>query len=299
MFGLVFITGLVSFLMIGLIFVAVLVPDESLIITSPNNLHVFRLPTGARRISNRQWRWNNETVIGIFQIYTGSNSKETSFGYASTCCETFDAKLAEPLKNYEVETLNDGTFTASAVIKVFYDAVNTWESVIGNRIGSLVPISNSAGLSYNLHNQIGLGTFDVNDAPNALAITAVWITCPSGGSVNNCPVKLTIGEWDQTYDFDTYSWSLTGSPGSYDFPSIATHELGHSVGLGDLLSESCIDSTMYGYSDVGETFRRSLDGATKTCVKELYGIKSSSSSSSSPLVNISTVIITFLYFVLF
>jgi hypothetical protein len=55
-----------------------------------------------------------------------------------------------------------------------------------------------------------------------------------------------------------------------DFENIATHELGHSVGLGDLDEDRCSDQTMYGYADYGETNKRDLEAGDIKGISELY-----------------------------
>ena len=44
-----------------------------------------------------------------------------------------------------------------------------------------------------------------------------------------------------------------------DLQNIATHELGHGVGLGDVYDTVCSAVTMYGYSDYGEIQKRTLE----------------------------------------
>ena len=55
-----------------------------------------------------------------------------------------------------------------------------------------------------------------------------------------------------------------------DFESIATHELGHSVGLDDLYTAECAEQTMYGYATEGETKKRSLEAGDIEGVGQLY-----------------------------
>ena len=54
-----------------------------------------------------------------------------------------------------------------------------------------------------------------------------------------------------------------------DFENIATHELGHAVGLGDLYND-CTEETMYGYASYGETKKRTLEAGDITGIKKLY-----------------------------
>ncbi|MBA7689098.1 hypothetical protein ES703_97593 [subsurface metagenome] len=55
-----------------------------------------------------------------------------------------------------------------------------------------------------------------------------------------------------------------------DFGNIATHELGHAVGLDDLYTSKCSEMTMYGYASYGETKKRTLEAGDITGVQKLY-----------------------------
>ncbi len=56
-----------------------------------------------------------------------------------------------------------------------------------------------------------------------------------------------------------------------DFENIATHELGHSVGMGDLYTAECNQQTMYGYASNGETNKRTLESGDINGIRALYG----------------------------
>jgi len=56
-----------------------------------------------------------------------------------------------------------------------------------------------------------------------------------------------------------------------DLQNIATHELGHGVGLGDLYITACSEETMYGYSNYGETKKRTLNAGDIMGIQKLYG----------------------------
>jgi len=100
---------------------------------------------------------------------------------------------------------------------------------------------------------------------NAIAITIVW------GNFKGPAAGRELVEWDQVFDDVDYNWSSTGEPGRMDFENIATHELGHSVGLNDLYNSGCANETMYGYADYGETMKRSLEAGDIAGIKALYG----------------------------
>ncbi|USN55340.1 MAG: hypothetical protein H6765_01755 [Candidatus Peribacteria bacterium] len=55
-----------------------------------------------------------------------------------------------------------------------------------------------------------------------------------------------------------------------DFDSIATHELGHSFGMGDLYQIECTEQTMYGYGSEGEAHSRTLEIGDITGISKLY-----------------------------
>ncbi len=55
-----------------------------------------------------------------------------------------------------------------------------------------------------------------------------------------------------------------------DLQNIATHELGHTVGLSDLYNR-CLEETMYGYSSEGETSKRSLNPGDIAGLKAIFG----------------------------
>ena len=86
----------------------------------------------------------------------------------------------------------------------------------------------------------------------AIAVTIVW------GIFSGPTFNRRLVEWDQVYDDVDFDWSASGETGKMDFENIATHELGHSVGMDDLYNSSCAQETMYGYADNAETKKRDL-----------------------------------------
>lgn len=104
---------------------------------------------------------------------------------------------------------------------------------------------------------------DVTD-PNAIAVTIIW------GVFSGPPSQRTLVEWDQVYDDTDFNWSSSGETGKMDFENIATHELGHSAGLGDLYTSGCAEETMYGYADLGETKKRDLSAKDIAGINKLY-----------------------------
>lgn len=98
----------------------------------------------------------------------------------------------------------------------------------------------------------------------AIAVTIIW------GIFSGPPQWRELVEWDQVYDAFDFDWSSSGEAEKMDFENIATHELGHAVGLGDLYTAECSEQTMYGYADYGETKKRDLAAGDIAGVSALY-----------------------------
>lgn len=56
-----------------------------------------------------------------------------------------------------------------------------------------------------------------------------------------------------------------------DVQDIAAHELGHVLGLKDIYLRYCQDVTMFGYSNIGEIKKQTLESSDITAIKRLYG----------------------------
>ncbi|UCG46373.1 MAG: matrixin family metalloprotease [Phycisphaerales bacterium] len=110
------------------------------------------------------------------------------------------------------------------------------------------------------------------DDPGVIAVTIIW------GYFTGRPSNRRIIEFDILFDTD-FNWGDAGETNEtelgdttvMDLWNIATHEVGHGLGLSDLYESTCTEVTMYGYSQNGETKKRTLDQADKTGIQELYG----------------------------
>lgn len=98
----------------------------------------------------------------------------------------------------------------------------------------------------------------------AIAVTIVW------GVFGGPSANRQLVEWDQIYDDVDFDWSSSGEANKMDFENIATHELGHSVGLADLYNSACSAETMYGYAGLGETLKQDLNTGDIAGVNKLY-----------------------------
>lgn len=113
----------------------------------------------------------------------------------------------------------------------------------------------------------GRNEFVFGDYPDdrVIAVAVVW------GYFSGPPGLRKIVEFDVLFDTDFVWGNATIDPTVMDLQNIATHEIGHGVGLADIYEDSCSEVTMYGYSTKGETKKRTLEPQDITGIQKLYG----------------------------
>ncbi|MBU4087011.1 MAG: matrixin family metalloprotease [Nanoarchaeota archaeon] len=98
-----------------------------------------------------------------------------------------------------------------------------------------------------------------------IAVAIVW------GYFRGKPSSRKIIEFDILFDTD-FAWGdAVSNPAVMDLQNIATHELGHGVGLADLYDTVCVEETMYGYSSYGDIAKRDLNEGDIIGIQNLYG----------------------------
>ncbi|MFC1653357.1 matrixin family metalloprotease [Patescibacteria group bacterium] len=185
---------------------------------------------------------------------------------ASACYE-YMAKGAKwkTLEPWVVNPSNIDGLVDSKVFDVMDEGVNKWEDAAEKEIlgaGSLTNLPLEADLvSPDDENEVYFASID---DPGVIGVTVVW------GIFGGRPSGRKLVEWDQIYDDVDFDWGVDGDPNDMDFDSIATHELGHTVGLVDLYINECIEETMYGYASEGEINKRDLGPGDVDGVWSLY-----------------------------
>ncbi|MEE8470567.1 MAG: matrixin family metalloprotease [Dehalococcoidia bacterium] len=114
--------------------------------------------------------------------------------------------------------------------------------------------------------------------PNALAVTIIWYWDVDGSG------SRTEGDLmaDTDVIFNTkFKWAIdpdgegplkADAKGKYyDVRNVATHEIGHVVGLADIYEDAYSELTMYGYAGVKETKKVSLEEGDILGTQALYG----------------------------
>jgi len=190
---------------------------------------------------------------------------DCSGGSTTSSCFSYLANGAKwkTLESWFVNPSNTQGINADYVLSNVVDDIQKWEDVSVNILGG--GSSTAESLVADTSSPDGLNEVYFGDVSNsgAIAVTIVW------GIFRGPPSQRELVEWDQVYDQVDFSWSTAGEVGKMDFENIATHEIGHSVGMGHPSSE-CTEETMYAYADFGETKKRTLEAGDITGVKGLY-----------------------------
>jgi len=111
-------------------------------------------------------------------------------------------------------------------------------------------------------------TFGIYEGPysGVIAVTSVW------GYFNAPPPYREIVEVDVLFNVEDIVWGEVDddNPDLMDVLNIATHEIGHCAGMGDLYLTDAIKETMYGYSGEGDTEKRDLYKGDIAGIENLY-----------------------------
>jgi len=168
-----------------------------------------------------------------------------------------------------VNASNTRGLSEDYIVQNLSDDTLKWEMAAGTYIfGNVYSTTNVLEADLVQPDDVNEVYFASIDEPGAIAITIVW------GVFGGPPSGRGIVEWDQVYDDVDFDWSedctVDDCTSKMDFESIATHELGHSLGLWDLYNEECSTVTMFGYAGYGETNKRILEAGDINGASELY-----------------------------
>ena len=189
-------------------------------------------------------------------------------GSKGSTCYAFLAKGAKwkTVEPYMVDPANNAELGAVFVRSNLAFDISKWETAAGTNI-NILGNENVSGVvnRTNIGNLNGKNEVIFADVGSSgtIAVTIVW-------GIFSGPIQnRELVEWDQIYDDVDFAWSSTGSSGAMDFENIATHELGHSVGMGHPSSE-CAEETMYAFASFGETKKRDLNAGDIAGINSLY-----------------------------
>jgi len=151
------------------------------------------------------------------------------------------------------------------IVDAVMAGASEWDSFTGLNLFSGYSIDHSAswdGQVRDGRNEILFGDYPEE---GVIGVTVTW------GYFKGKPSSRRIVEFDILFDNDFEWGDATLNSGLMDLENIATHELGHGIGMSDLYDTTCIDQTMYGYSGEGDIEKRTLAAGDITGIRELYG----------------------------
>ncbi len=236
----------------------------------------FQLPVNAVQVADNLYnlgtafdKKSGKQVEGYAFIHRkdGAAKSGTAKKIAISCYGFLakDAKWKDVPESWVVNPVNTRGLNSSFVFNTLTAGIAKWENAAAFNIlgdGTATDTTLVADTSAP-DNQNEAYFADISD-PNTIAVTIVW------GIFGGPTFNRHLVEWDQIYDDTTYGWSMSGEAGKMDFENITTHELGHSVGMGDLYNSNCFMETMYGYATFGETQKRDLNTGDIVGVNKLY-----------------------------
>jgi hypothetical protein len=164
-------------------------------------------------------------------------------------------KIAEDLLLNPICGENPDGSLDELIIYAVAVGMDEWETASGTAelviFGGLVIDEN---VSYNNGEYRGSNTlsFGGYSNPDVIAVTSVW------GYFTGPPPQREIVEAHILMN-DDFEWGDADVNSLLmDVQNIATHELGHWAGMGDVYKSTAAEETMYGYSTEGETKKRDL-----------------------------------------
>lgn len=140
--------------------------------------------------------------------------------------------------------------TGASFLAAFGRATATWESQDAS-----INWTDGGTTSVRRSRLDGVNLVSFGNTSGAIAVTRTWYWTGTG----------EVAESDLTFA-SNLAWSMSsptagdcsGTAKAYDVQNIATHELGHQVGLDDLYASTDKDLTMYGYGTTAELKKDSL-----------------------------------------
>jgi len=181
----------------------------------------------------------------------------------TTCYKLMGGKWTTFPIQYIINPTNTQGLSQSFITSTIKKSAETWDAQTSKELfnDNFLVDSNAQYGSRDNKNVIAFGAYS---DPAIVAITSVWFT--SDGT--------QMLEFDQLYNTNSYTFGdASTNPNVMDLQSITTHELGHAIGLADIYTSSCSAVTMYTYSSLGDTEKRTLENADITGLKAMYDPK--------------------------
>ena len=177
---------------------------------------------------------------------------QPSSAYYNFLIGSADLHWTFPNVSYVLQTAGSDNIADDSEFLAIERAFDAWENLPNSSIAFVEDLAADPTRTDYSATDIHLIMFDEDDstglfpgASGTIAVTPILFDTVSG----------SILDADIIFNGDDHTFSTDGSPGTYDIQSIATHEIGHLLGLDH--SGSCA-STMFPFAESGRTVARSL-----------------------------------------
>lgn len=179
----------------------------------------------------------------------------------SACYKLLGVKWRGLPVSYAVNPSNPNGLPEEFVVGTIATSAEAWDAVTSAELfNDAVSVDYTAVYGVqDYKNSVAFGDYA---SSNVIAVTSIWY------------IRATkqIVEFDMLFN-TRYAWGdALLDPSLMDLQNIATHELGHGAGLGDLYTSTCSAVTMYGYSNYGETSKRTLEQPDIAGLRKMYGL---------------------------
>ncbi|MFC2024341.1 matrixin family metalloprotease [Chloroflexota bacterium] len=189
----------------------------------------------------------------------GQLKKEEPVEVDNSYYELLDLHLAGTVSYY----INPSGAPGGAVDEII-QSFETWDVVTGTELFSFTEQTSVYGLNYDEQNTV---SWQGIVPPSTIAVTRLWYNGSTGEIIEFDIVFNSLLKWG----IDPDGEGPKKLKRAYDVENIATHEVGHVVGLDDLYEEQYRELTMYGYGRKGEVIKISLEEGDIAGAQYLYG----------------------------
>lgn len=180
----------------------------------------------------------------------------------NTCYKLLGAKWLSTPVSYVINPSNNDGLPESFVLSTIQESSAEWDSATSRVLFNPASIDYSANWDDDAPDGSNELVFASYPQSNVIAVTVIW-------GYWSGKTKRII-EYDVLFN-EYFAWGdASVNPALMDLQNIATHEIGHGVGLGDLYNV-CTQETMYGYSTNGEISKRTLEAGDIAGIRKLYG----------------------------
>ncbi len=245
---------------------------------APSETAIYKLPDHAREVAPNVFSLGTQYDAESHSIVEGyafvhkkaaekldaKQSAATGKPVGASTCYAYIADGAKWKNTENFTVFAGGGLDGNYILSNMISNVSKWEAAAKNAnivgTGSLSLGTPSDTNILDNKNEVSFAS--ITDS-NTIAVTITW------GIWSGPTRNRVLSEWDQIYNTN-YAWSSAGEAGKMDFENIATHELGHAIGMDHPGGSSCTGESMYAYADYGETNKRDLNAGDIAGIDKLY-----------------------------